>query len=251
MPANPDYNDGEIRGAMLAQNNVYKGVRSDTYSSYIRKRGLDKGTGLIVLTNAEAQKIHLNADKSVSHVETRHTPPDGPARTFHFKARNEMVICSGAINTPILLWNSGIGGKAELEAAGIECLVDLPDVGKNLMDHLYVSLYFLTKPPKDGERGPITNKRIEEGLKIWDETGGAEGELTVGPTEAVAWFDSGLEQDGDKRADCEIEFSPIFWDQADKEGICFISEVVGVRSKGEMKLIKGKDGKPEVEIHVG
>jgi choline dehydrogenase-like flavoprotein len=44
--------------------------------------------------------------------------------------------------TPNLLLRSGIGPKAELKAAGVECAVDSPHVGKHLKDHLYLSIPF-------------------------------------------------------------------------------------------------------------
>lgn len=250
IPPNSDYNTGKLLGASLAQNNCYLGIRSDTYNSYFTKRNLlEKAPGLTVLTNAEARKIHLTEDNAVSHVEVLYSPPGLEPRTIHIKAREETVLCAGAINTPILLLHSGIGPKAELEAAGIDCIVDLPDVGKNMMDHLYVSLFFETKPLPPNERGPITTEKIEAGLRIWEESGGREGDLTVGPTEAVAFFDSGL-PDSDGRCDCEIEFFPSLWEKPEIPGLCFVSEVVGSRSKGELKIVKGVEGEPELEIHV-
>src|ERR1700687_4839691 len=44
----------------------------------------------------------------------------------------------GAINTPAILMRSGIGPRAELEALGIKSVIDLPGVGRNLIDHLLV-----------------------------------------------------------------------------------------------------------------
>ncbi|KAI9014308.1 GMC oxidoreductase-domain-containing protein [Hyaloraphidium curvatum] len=249
IPLTEDYNSGENLGASLSQNNCYKGARSDIYSSYIRKRGLDKGPpgaakGLTVLTHAEATKLHFKPDMSLDVVEVLYSPPSGEAQTIRFRARAETVLSAGAINTPLLLLASGVGPKADLEAAGIPCMLDLP-VGKGLQDHLYASLYFLTKPGGP-DRGPITKDRIESGLKEWDDTDGG-GELSVGPTEAVAFFKSGL--DGFYGCDAEIEFSPIFWDKPEDEAICFITEVVGSLSRGEIKVVKGADGQPHFEIH--
>lgn len=38
--------------------------------------------------------------------------------------------------TPAILMHSGIGDSAELESVGIETIVDLPDLGKNVQDHV-------------------------------------------------------------------------------------------------------------------
>ncbi len=48
----------------------------------------------------------------------------------------------GAVGSPQLLLLSGIGPRAELEAVGVTCAVDAPDVGKHLKDHLQVGLFF-------------------------------------------------------------------------------------------------------------
>lgn len=54
-------------------------------------------------------------------------------------AKNEVIISGGAYCSPNILNRSGIGAKDELEKLGIETLVDLQGVGKNLMDHLVSS----------------------------------------------------------------------------------------------------------------
>lgn len=57
-------------------------------------------------------------------------------------AKKEVILSAGAIGTPQLLLNSGIGGSSDLTAIGIKALVDLPDVGKNLSDHPAVGLKY-------------------------------------------------------------------------------------------------------------
>ncbi|KAH9020671.1 aryl-alcohol-oxidase from pleurotus Eryingii [Lactarius hengduanensis] len=56
----------------------------------------------------------------------------------HFSriATKEVIIAAGAVNTPQLLLLSGIGDSAELSRFNIQTIVDLPDVGKNMQDHL-------------------------------------------------------------------------------------------------------------------
>lgn len=60
--------------------------------------------------------------------------------TRHARARREVILSGGAINTPQLLMLSGIGPAAHLAAHGIPVLVDAPDVGENLQDHLVAGL---------------------------------------------------------------------------------------------------------------
>src|SRR5690606_17887545 len=60
---------------------------------------------------------------------------------------SEIALCGGAINSPQLLQVSGIGDPAALKKAGIEPVVELPGVGKNLQDHLGVYLTYASKDP--------------------------------------------------------------------------------------------------------
>ena len=49
-----------------------------------------------------------------------------------------VTLSAGAINSPAILMRSGIGPRAELEALGIKSVIDLPGVGRNLIDHVLV-----------------------------------------------------------------------------------------------------------------
>ena len=53
-----------------------------------------------------------------------------------------MVLAAGSYGTPAILQRSGVGDPALLRAAGIEPLVDLPGVGRNLHDHPLAEVEF-------------------------------------------------------------------------------------------------------------
>jgi choline dehydrogenase-like flavoprotein len=57
-------------------------------------------------------------------------------------AEGEVILCAGAIASPALLQRSGIGPAALLRAAGIQPIVDSPDVGRNLREHRTVSIHY-------------------------------------------------------------------------------------------------------------
>ena len=61
------------------------------------------------------------------------TPP-GPL--FSRSATKEVILAAGAINTPQLLMLSGIGDSEQLSRFNIQTIVNLPDVGKNMQDHV-------------------------------------------------------------------------------------------------------------------
>jgi choline dehydrogenase len=63
------------------------------------------------------------------------------------RADAEVILCGGAFNSPQLLMLSGLGPAADLEALGIDVRADLPGVGHNLQDHLFVSVSSEVREP--------------------------------------------------------------------------------------------------------
>jgi choline dehydrogenase len=63
------------------------------------------------------------------------------------RARREVVVAAGSINSPKLLLLSGIGPAEELAALGIEVTADRPGVGKNLQDHLELYIQMASTKP--------------------------------------------------------------------------------------------------------
>eukprot|EP01032_Pedospumella_encystans_P027670 gene27670-31262_t len=64
--------------------------------------------------------------------------------TRDFEPLRCLVLAAGAIHTPVLLMNSGIGPEEQLQAAGVDVKVDSPRVGRGLQDHIAVGLTFQT-----------------------------------------------------------------------------------------------------------
>lgn len=63
-----------------------------------------------------------------------------------YRARKEIILCGGAINTPQLLLLSGIGPAEHLKMHNIPVLLDMPGVGSDLMDHHEVGLTYEVNP---------------------------------------------------------------------------------------------------------
>ncbi|MFJ9925851.1 GMC family oxidoreductase [Streptomyces misionensis] len=85
---------------------------------------------LTLLLETWAYRLELDGKRATGvHVRTK----DGAEQLI--SARQEVVVCAGAVDTPRLLLLSGIGPKQDLEALGIPVVHDLPGVGENLQDH--------------------------------------------------------------------------------------------------------------------
>ena len=89
--------------------------------------------------------LDLAADTLVARLLMRNRRTIGievihQGQTSFIEAACEVIVASGAIQTPKLLQQSGIGDRQCLRDAGIDCVVHLPGVGENLQDHPLVSL---------------------------------------------------------------------------------------------------------------
>ncbi|MEU2583202.1 GMC oxidoreductase [Streptomyces avermitilis] len=85
---------------------------------------------LHLLLETWAYRLELERTRATGvHVRTK----DG--EEILVRARTEVLLCAGAVDSPRLLMHSGIGPKEDLEKLGIPVAHDLPGVGENLLDH--------------------------------------------------------------------------------------------------------------------
>ncbi|MGH6984528.1 MAG: choline dehydrogenase [Stellaceae bacterium] len=105
------------------------GRRSSTANAYLRP-ALDR-PNLAVRTRSHTTRILFEGRRAVG-VEYRRV---GRSRVQAVRARREVILSAGAINSPQLLKLSGVGPAAELADRGIEVVCDRPGVGENLQDH--------------------------------------------------------------------------------------------------------------------
>jgi choline dehydrogenase-like flavoprotein len=117
-------------GCGHAPRTVYKGDRT-TAANYL----LNQGSNLAIKTDTIVDKVVLEGEGSDLRASAvKIVEKDG--KPTEIRARKEIIVSGGAYCSPTILMRSGIGPKSELASHGIYCKVDLPGVGKNLMDHL-------------------------------------------------------------------------------------------------------------------
>lgn len=73
------------------------------------------------------------------------TVVDGQAETI---PAHEVIVAAGVVQSPMLLWRSGIGPASELAGLGIDVIANCPGVGANFSDHPAVYLFAAPKPKK-------------------------------------------------------------------------------------------------------
>ncbi len=114
-------------GASIMDLRARAGYRQSVFIAYVQP--LRKQTNLTVLTGAQVTRLLLEKTR-VTGVELIH---DG--ELVRVGASSEVVLSMGAINTPKVLMQSGIGDAAELQSLGIPVVQHLPGVGGNYQDH--------------------------------------------------------------------------------------------------------------------
>ncbi|EPR21248.1 hypothetical protein L905_07060 [Agrobacterium sp. TS43] len=129
LPRNPDYNSGDQEGVGYFQRYIKNGLRVSTAAAFLRpalKRGNIK---LITSARVTSLVIEGGAAQGVRFVRSR-----GGAETT-IRARREVIVCSGTVNTARLLQVSGIGSGDLLNELGVNVVRELRGVGQNLIDH--------------------------------------------------------------------------------------------------------------------
>jgi choline dehydrogenase len=127
-------NQAEPQGFCETRVTQRRGARWSTADGYLRPAL--KRPNLTLLTEATATKVLFDGHRAVG-VEF---DQGGTRRVV--RARREVVLCGGAINSPQLLMLSGIGDRDQLGEHGIDVVAPSPGVGSNLLDHLVVPLGF-------------------------------------------------------------------------------------------------------------
>jgi choline dehydrogenase len=131
----------EGRGGVAINDLIVRdGRRVSVFRSYVQPR---RGqSNLTILTHALVSRLIFNGT-SVVCVEVIQ---DGEQRRYF--AEREVVLSLGAINTPKVLMQSGVGPDAELRRHGIPTIQHLPGVGQNHQDHVSFGRIFEYRKPQ-------------------------------------------------------------------------------------------------------
>jgi choline dehydrogenase len=138
VPRSADLNGADQEGVGWLQVTMKNGVRQSAAAAYLHPAM--KRPNLRVETQALVSRVIIEAGRAVGVAFVR----DGVERVA--KARREVILAGGAINSPQLLQLSGVGPGELLRRFGVPVAVDLPGVGENLQDHYMAALRFRLKP---------------------------------------------------------------------------------------------------------
>ncbi|KAF2754977.1 alcohol oxidase [Pseudovirgaria hyperparasitica] len=122
---------------------IHRGVRT-TAADFVTK-GF-KRENITIMTDVTVDKIVVESQGDGLRATAVDLVAENGTRS-RVGASKEVIVSAGAYCSPAILLRSGIGAKDELEKLGIECVADLPGVGRNLMDHILTfQFYQVTEP---------------------------------------------------------------------------------------------------------
>jgi choline dehydrogenase len=135
--ANEDFNGADQEGVGLYDFNIRKGRRVSAATAFLSP--LKGRRNFRLLTDSQVSRLRFQGRRCVG----AETVVQGQG--VEIAATREVVLCAGAINSPQLLMLSGVGDAERLSSLGIAPLLDRPDVGRNLQDHLGIYLQHRSK----------------------------------------------------------------------------------------------------------
>ena len=132
------------------QSTIGNGIRYSAAVGYLDQKSRQR-PNLDILVNTYATRVLPTSSSRFLDIRTielvPRQKPGVVGKRITVTASKELILSAGAIGSPQILLNSGIGDKKELEAAGVKTILNLPDVGKNLTDHMTVPLSWSATGP--------------------------------------------------------------------------------------------------------
>ena len=154
IPFNPDVNAGVLDGASYIDVNIRDGRRVSAWAGYVAPLLASGASGLAVITGVTVTRVLFQGDRAVG-VEYVALSDSADSPTGHHEliaagkayCEGDVILSAGAIGSPQILMLSGIGPAQQLRSLGLDVLVDAPDVGENLEDHLITQVVWRSLLP--------------------------------------------------------------------------------------------------------
>ncbi len=195
LARNGDINGVSNEGVAINQITTRNGLRESASTAYLRP-ALGR-TNLHLETNAHVTRV-LFAGVRANGIAYLQNGQEKLCR-----ARREVVLAGGAINTPQLLQLSGVGPGAALQALGIPLVADSPAVGQHLQDHLCIDHVYRSRVPTlNAELGSWRGK-LWAGMRYLAQR---RGPLALSVNQGGGFFRS---REGLAHPNMQLYFSPL------------------------------------------
>ncbi|KAK0091462.1 hypothetical protein PV326_003200 [Microctonus aethiopoides] len=124
-----------------AKNTIKRGGRWSTFNAYLQNAW--NRENFHILTDTLVTKILFNNETSVEGIKVRFASENYKI----INVNRELIVCAGAIGSPHLMMVSGIGPFDQLQSNRVPIIRNIPQIGKNLYDHLNLPMYVNLKMP--------------------------------------------------------------------------------------------------------
>ncbi|HEY1545655.1 MAG TPA: choline dehydrogenase [Xanthobacteraceae bacterium] len=141
-PRNDDFNGAVQEGAGYYQTTMKNGVRASTAAGYLKQAR--SRANLKVVSGALATRVLFDGRRATG---VEYLVGEGSDEKRSAGAIVEVIVASGAFNSPQLLQLSGVGPATLLRSHGIDVVADAPGVGDDLNDHLSGRIMLRVKDP--------------------------------------------------------------------------------------------------------
>ena len=158
LPYTDDFNGPNQEGVGWYDQTIRGGRRQSAARAYLTD-DVRARPNLTILTEAQVRRVVMKGRRATGIELSR----KGKVELWH--AGREVILCGGAINSPQLLQLSGIGDPADIQAVGLPVVHDLKGVGKNMQDHLDLTVYAHLKDPISMYRYQAPHRGVVELIK--------------------------------------------------------------------------------------
>lgn len=200
IPHNPDFNGARQEGVGAYQITAKGGMRMSTARAYIRPAR--QRNNLHVVQHALATSITFEGKRATGLRYRRH------GQEIEVRARREVILSAGAINTPQLLQLSGVGPADLLRDKGITLRHPAEGVGRNLQDHLCIDHLFHARVPSLNDQLRPWHGKLLQGLRY---VLARRGPLALGVNQAGGFVSTASAQG---RPNIQLFFSPLSYTKA-------------------------------------
>ena len=195
LARNDDINGASNEGVAINQITTRNGMRESASTAYLRP-ALTRGN-LRLETGAHVTRVLFEGLRAIGVAYLQN------GQENRCRARREVILAGGAINSPQLLQLSGVGPGAALQALGIPVLADSPAVGQHLQDHLCIDHVYRSRVPTlNAELGTWRGK-LWAGLRYLAQR---RGPLALSVNQGGGFFRS---REGLTHPNMQLYFSPL------------------------------------------
>lgn len=222
-PANDDFNGPSQEGFGLYQVTQKLGRRHSAAVGYLHP-ALSR-PNLTLHTQALTTRLLFAGSRAVGVAYLK----DGVEQEV--RVNKEVILSGGSVNSPQLLLLSGVGPADQLRSLGIPVVADLPGVGENLQDHLFVSVCYTSTQPVS-LYGAETMENLQEYMQF------QRGPLTSNVAESGAFLKTSPDR---PEPDLQYHFAPVAYinhgfTAPESHGYTLGPTLVTPRSRGRLTL---------------